>query len=196
MLVRALPEGDYQVKAVNHHCGGAETTATHSITLPVVELIQPDTKMITPFVGIFIASETRDRFEPAWDTEVRDSTGVYGVKAGILLQHNDNISVFGQIGLIDRISINEGNIYPESDWFVDVGIDHKIGERGFIGAGLGIWNIDETEFKDTSLFVHGGSNIGSSNTQWFIEGRLFRDDLNEVNSNNMVSLGLRFLFPK
>ena len=151
---------------------------------------------LIPFFGVFAGSETRARFEPSWNEDMKDSSGIAGLRVGLMKSISDKTSVFTQASYYDRSSINNGNIYPEDNFAIDIGIDRKLGERAFIGGGIGIWNIDDSDFRDTTLFGHVGGDIGSSNFQWILEGRVFdsdSDNHDSISDNKMFSFGVRYL---
>jgi len=151
---------------------------------------------LIPFVGALIGSETRARFETSWSEDVRDTSGITGLRAGLLKEINPKTAIFSQLSYIDRNGINEGNVYPDDNLALDIGIDRKLTERIFVGAGIGAWNIDDSDFRDASLFGHVGGNIGNSNFQWLLEGRVFDSDsetLDSVNDNKLISFGIRYL---
>ncbi|MBT5032312.1 MAG: hypothetical protein HOM55_08465 [Proteobacteria bacterium] len=160
---------------------------------PVPEVVKGD---IVPFIGVLYGSETRLRYEPSWDMDMHDSSGVSGIKVGILSPINDTLSWFAQGGYISRKGINSGNVYPSDNYFADIGVEQKLGTSGFVGAGVGVWNIDDRTFDDGSFFIHGGSSIGNTPLDWFIEGRAFFDSggVNELEDNKMFSAGLRYQF--
>ena len=108
---------------------------------------------------------------------MKDSSGIAGVRAGLMKSISDKTSLFTQASYYDRSSINDGNIYPEDNLAIDIGIDRKLSEHAFIGGGIGIWNIDDSDFRDATLFGHVGGDIGASNFQWILEGRVFDSDL-------------------
>lgn len=151
---------------------------------------------LIPFVGALVGSETRARFETSWSEDVRDTSGITGLQVGLIKEINSKTSIFGQVTYIDRNGINEGNVYPDSSFAVDIGIDRKLSKRIFIGGGIGAFNIDESEFRDASLFAHVGGDIGKSNFQWLVEGRVFDSDsetLDSINDNKLISFGIRYL---
>ena len=151
---------------------------------------------IVPFIGAIYGTETRPRYEPTWDKDMRDSSGITGVKVGILSPINDTMSWFAQGGYISRDGVNEHNVYPSSNYFADIGLEQKLGTSGFVGAGVGIWNIDDNAFDDGSFFIHGGSSIGNTPLDWFIEGRAFfnSDGVYEIEDNKVFSAGVRYQF--
>lgn len=151
---------------------------------------------LIPFIGLLGGTETRPRLETAWQMDMRDSSGVVGLRAGLLKELSEKTSLLGQLTYIDRQGINGGNEYPENSFFLDVGVERKLSERAFIGGGIGAANIDESDFRDASIFGHVGGDIGKSNLQWFLEGRVFDSDspgLDSISDNKMFSAGLRYL---
>ncbi|MEO0369319.1 MAG: hypothetical protein AAF197_11120 [Pseudomonadota bacterium] len=149
-----------------------------------------------PFIGAFAGTETRPRFETAWQMDMRDSSGIIGLRAGLMKELSEKNSVFGQISYYDRQGINGGNVYPEDNLAIDVGFERKLSGTAFIGGGVGIWNIDDSDFRDASVFGHVGANFGKSNWQWFLEGRVFDSDsetLDSISDNRMFSAGIRYL---
>lgn len=151
---------------------------------------------LIPFLGAFVGTETRPRLETAWQMELRDSSGIVGLKAGLLKELNAKTSLSGILSVYDRNGINNGNEYPENNVAIDFGIEHKVSEHTFIGGGIGAWNVDDSDFRDASIYGLVGGDIGKSNVQWFLEGRFFDSDsesLDSLTDNKMVSAGLRYL---
>ena len=171
----------------------AAVVAPESIIEP--EPIEEEVGLI-PFFGVFAGTETRARYEPAWDKDMRDSSGIVGVRAGLMKPISDKTSIFAQLSYYDRNGINELNVYPKDNLGIDAGLERRLNERVFIGGGIGIWNVDDSDFKDTTLFGHVGGGIGKSNFQWFLEGRIFdsdSDNHDSISDNKMFSAGVRYL---
>jgi hypothetical protein len=151
---------------------------------------------LIPFLGLFAGSETRPRFESAWQMDKVDSSGIIGVRAGLLKELTAKTSVFGQASYYDRQGVNGGNVYPENNFAFDLGLERKLSQHMFIGGGLGVWNLDDSDFRDASLFGHIGGDIGKSNFQWLVEGRVFESDSitnDSISDNRMFSAGIRYL---
>ena len=151
---------------------------------------------LIPYFGVFAGSETRPRFETAWAMDMKDSSGIAGIRAGLMKSISDKNSVFGQLSYYDRNGINGGNVYPENNFAVDLGVERQLSERAFIGGGIGAWNVDDSEYRDLSLFGHVGGGFGKSNLQWFVEGRVFdsdSDNHDSISDNKMFSAGIRYL---
>ena len=155
-----------------------------------------DPMALVPFFGAWVGTETRPRFETAWAMDMRDSSGVTGVKAGLMKPLSEKTSVTGTLSYYDRNGVNEGNVYPDDNLAIDLGMEYKLSDTAFIGAGLGSWNVDDSDFRDTSMYGMFGGAIGESNMQWFVEGRIFESDSpghNTYHDNKMVSAGFRYL---
>ncbi len=195
-----LEPGTVIVEVTNKdECGSATGSASHLVTAAPVAAsaavaVEKSGLSFIPYIGLFAGAESRMRLAPALDNLYEDNADVFGIKAGALKPLSEKVSVFGQIGYLDRNGVNSNYIYPDDNWFADIGLDRSIGTSGFIGGGLGYWNISDSEFDDVSLFLHGGSGIGVTNAQWFLEGRVFGDELDNVDSDNMVTGGIRYLF--
>jgi hypothetical protein len=134
------------------------------------------------------------RLAPGLDELYQDNADVFGIKIGVLKPLSEKVAAFGQLGYVDRNGVNSNYVYSDDSWFADIGLDRALGMSGFVGGGLGYWNIGDKEFDDLSLFVHGGSGIGATNAQWFLEGRVFGDELDNIDTDNMVTGGIRYLF--
>lgn len=151
---------------------------------------------LIPFLGAFAGTETRPRFETNWQMDKRDSSGIVGLRAGLLKEISAKTAVFGQASYVDRQGINGGNVYPENNFAVDLGLQRKLSEKTFIGGGVGAWNVDDSDFRDASLFALVGGDLGKTKLQWFLEGRVFdseSDILDSISDNKMFSAGLRYM---
>lgn len=180
-------------------CQPAAPVAAVQEAAPAAAPVEPKGKEIlglVPFFGAFAGTETRPRFEPAWAMDMKDSSGIVGIRAGLMKGISARTSVFGQLSYYDRNGINEPNIYPEDNLAIDIGLERRLSQKAFIGGGIGAWNVDDSDFRDASLFGHVGADIGSSNFQWFLEGRVFDSDsetLDSISNNKMFSAGVRYL---
>lgn len=127
------------------------------------------------------------------------------------------------IGIIERnfpdpllVGAGAGMLYPlNPDWdlllqfgagydeehshtatFADIGALKKIG-NGYFGGGIGVWDIASDDLRDGTIWLEGGLNVGkwaSASMQWFVNGRVFWDELDNIDDNYALSTGLRVLF--
>lgn len=154
-----------------------------------------DPLALIPFLGVFAGTETIPRIETAWQKDIKDSSGLIGLKAGLIKQLSAKTSLAGTLSYYDRNGINDGNFYPEDNFAVDLGLERRLSERAFIAGGLGAWNVDDSDFREASLYGMVGGDLGESNMQWFLEGRVFDTDsmLDSLSDNKMFSVGIRYL---
>ena len=84
--------------------------------------------------------------------------------------------MFGQLGG----AINGEDNGSWDSVHADIGVEHKVGKSGFIGGGVGVWDLNNSLYRDPTLFVHGGVDtpwkVGDGTVQWFIEGRKWLDE--------------------
>ena len=163
---------------------------------PVVAAAEPSPVLaLIPFIGAFVGSETRPRYEEAWDMDMIDTSGLYGLRAGLIKELSPKVNLFGQLSYYERDGVNFYNTYPEDNIALDIGLERKLSDKAFIGGGIGAWNVDDSDYRDMSLFGHVGGDIGASALQWFLEGRVFDTDSHEdsLSDNKMLSAGLRYL---
>ena len=146
-------------------------------------------RSLIPFVGLTVGSESVERFEPSWNMPVQDSSGFVGVRAGLKIPVGAGWSLVPSVGVIDRNGINDGNVFPETTFNVDFGVEKQFTKRFFAGAGVGAWNIDESDFREESAYVNGGISI-TKKLDWFAEGRYIDNE----GSGTAVSTGLRLNF--
>ncbi len=194
------PSSECSVKSVVSAVGEDAPATLAPAAVAKDPLDQPLSKTpalgLVPFIGAFLGSETRARFEPSWQMDMRDASGVVGLKAGLLKKLSEKTSLTGVLSYYDRQGINDGNIYPEDNFAIDIGLERKLSEHAFIGGGIGAWNVDDSDFSDTSVYGLVGGDFGDTNFQWFIEGRVFDSDsqtLDSFSDNKMFSAGLRYL---
>ena len=147
------------------------------------------TWFLGPFIGF--ESRTRDLCNCVDDVD----SALAGLLGGVRLPAGgDRSHLLFQVGAAANLR--------ESKWstvFADVGMDFDVGERGFIGAGVGLWDINDSKMRDTTVFVQGGSHAWDWHehaVQWFVQARAFldNDDVNDIGTDYALIGGLRILF--
>ncbi len=151
----------------------------------------PETGLIG-FFGPFIGFENRTRDLCNCIDDV--DSALAGFLGGVRVPVSDRSHLLFQVGAAANLR--------ESKWstvFADVGMEFDVGERGFIGAGVGLWDINDSQMRDTTVFVQGGGhawNWRQRAVQWFVQGRTFldSDDVEDRGTDYAVLAGLRVLF--
>jgi len=144
---------------------------------------------VIPFIAPFIGYEDRVRDEcPAHEGERHgnghqtENDGVIGgAILGLLKPVNDKTSLLAQLG--GAYNFDDST---HSTAFADIGVNHKVGANGFIGGGVGIWDINDSDNTDLNAF-----ETSKGTAQWFAEARALFD---EPGDNTIFMTGLRFLF--
>lgn len=191
-----LPEyGSYRFEATVTDDRGMTATCQADYTL-----VKPEST-IEPFFTAFAGKERRLRdLDPVTGDPVDDDfTGavvggrcapLFGGTIGIAKIFADGgAQVFGQGGV--AINLRDGE---NTSVFADVGID-KILEGGYIGGGIGVWDLFHGDTIDGSIFAHGGVDI-NDRLQWNFEGRLFMSELGEISNNYALMTGIRYFWKR
>ena len=194
-----LAPGDVLVIATAQ-CGQSHERATIgqqiAATENTVNEVQSKSKLV-PYVSVLLGSETVMRFEDAWQMYKRDASGFVSLRAGLKIPVQlSGFYIVPQIGILYRNGINEGIDYPDTNIHVDIGFEKQF-QKLFIGTGYGLWNADDSEFRENSIYLQAGININKK-FQWFVEARGFSSDSPEgtdsVSDNHAYSAGLRISF--
>jgi hypothetical protein len=144
------------------------------------------------FFGPFIGLERRTRDLCNCIDDV--SSGLLGLLGGVHIPlGSDRTHLLMQAGVAANLR--------ESEWstlFADIGLDFSVGERGFVGVGVGLWDINDSRMKDTNVYLHGGKDAWTwrdHTVQWFLQGRVFldRDEVSDIGTDYAVLTGFRVL---
>ncbi len=182
--------------AASNSCGTSDVVSqsidVEACEAPVAALAAKPRNFI-PFLAPFIGRESRTRDLCNCIKDV--DSNLAGALGGVMIPQNEKFHWLIQGGGAANLE--------ESEWstlFADVGAETRIGERGFFGGGLGIWDINDESGRDGTYFLQGGIDtpwtVGSSNVQWFIQGRGFmdNDDVEDIGSDYVGLTGFRFIF--
>jgi len=180
--------GSYTATATAHDACGVSPVARETFDLPECPV---EKAAVAPFIGPFVGWErrTRDLCNCIDDVDA----GLVGAIGGVLIPAGEHSRVLLQLGGAANTE--------DSSWsslFADVGLNFDVGERGFIGGGVGLWDINRSSMRDTTVFIQGGRDAwdwGTTRVQWFVEGRRFldRDDVEDIRNNYAVLGGLRMI---
>jgi hypothetical protein len=191
-----LPEyGAYRFEATVTDDRGMTATCQADYTL-----VKPESKL-EPFFTAFAGKERRLRdLDPVTGDPVDDdfAGAVVGGRCAPLFGGTIGLAIpiaeggaqfFGQGGV--AVNLRDGE---NTSVFADVGID-KILEGGYIGAGVGVWDLFHGDTIDGSIFAHGGVDI-NDRLQWNFEGRLFMSELGEIENNYALMTGIRYFWKR
>jgi hypothetical protein len=196
-LGNQLSSGEYTVK-VSDECGTTvQTVLITTEAAPLDEEKSPDGEKLIPFIAAFAGTETLMRLETAWDMEKRDSSSIAGLRAGLKVPLTQSLKFVPSIGALHRSGVNNGNVYPEDTIFADAGLEANITKYFFVGGGLGVWDINDGDFREPSIFINAGGSITPA-TEWFVEARGIDSDNPDgkdgFSDNRTFNAGIRLLF--
>jgi hypothetical protein len=191
-----LPEyGSYRFETTVTDDRGMTATCQADYTL-----VKPESQ-IEPFFTAFAGKERRSRLlDPVSGDPVDEGTAgaviggrcapLFGGTLGIAMPFAEGgAQVFGQGGV--AINLRDGG---NTSVFADVGVDKNF-EGGYIGAGIGVWDLFHGDTIDGSVFAHGGFNI-NDRLQWNFEGRLFMSEMDRIEDNYALMTGIRYFWKR
>lgn len=94
------------------------------------------------------------------------------------------------------VNMDEGN---RSSVFADLELARTFNGGGFIGTGVGLWDINHTKNMTPNLLFSAAAPL----SRWRddharlllnFEGRLFFDEISDIDNNYQFWLGLRYVF--
>jgi hypothetical protein len=95
------------------------------------------------------------------------------------------------------INLDEGS---NSALFAEAELNRWFGRKGFIGTGIGVWDITHSDtVAPVWLFQGGrqlwkGSGADMKEAHFFVQGRMFLDKIDDLQSNYQFWAGIRFIF--
>ncbi len=139
-----------------------------------------------PFVSGFFGKERRinEEFFGGCDP-------IIGLQGGYGFFVSDHVEIAPAFGV--KINTEDGD---RTSVFADLELNYHW-DRAMIGAGIGVWDISEDETRDGSILGQFGVHLteGTSvRVTWLNQGRIFFDDIDDVENNYMIWTGLRFTF--
>jgi hypothetical protein len=148
-------------------------------------------KRISPFVLGAFGKQRRTLEEDGTFGSYCDP--LFGAKGGVEFKVAPKFVIAPAVGV--AFNLDEGS---RTSGFAEVEFNGLVGS-GFIGAGVGIWDFNHGDNATGSLLVHGGVPLtkyssGQSRLLLAVEGRLFFDNLDQVDNNYQAWAGLRYVF--
>ena len=196
-----MPEyGGYRVEGTVVDDRSMQSTCQESYTL-----LKPE-GLYGPYFAIFGGNERRWRpgIEATPSAATASTQGIFSLKEDDFINDRSAPLFGGTFGYMWPIANGGAGVFAQgggainlrdsdnSTIFADVGID-KMFESGFFGAGIGIWDLNHSDTRDGTIFVHGGWNLNEK-MQFYVEGRLFMDMLDMIDNNYLYMGGIHYFF--
>ena len=117
-----------------------------------------------------------------------------GIKGGVQFQVKPNLMFAPAIGVALNLDESERTAV-----FADAELNYTFSGGGYIGTGLGVWDLFDGDDVALNLLLHGGAPVarypdGRARLLFVIEGRLFFDELDNIDNNYQFWGGLRYVF--
>jgi hypothetical protein len=111
---------------------------------------------------------------------------LFGAEIGLLPEIAENVELQASLGA--KINTRDGG---NSSMFADVAINRVL-NRGFIGGGVSLWDITESDTRALAALVQGGVDVSKDGRfQFVVEGRLPFDQFDDVSNNYQFWGGIR-----
>jgi hypothetical protein len=139
-----------------------------------------------------------------------DSVFINGVSATTIVPSGQCAPLVGmKVGLDFRLATSQwrlvsalgltGNtkVARNSTLLAEAEINRWFDDKGFIGSGIGVWDVTHSETLAPTWLVHGGREIARHEALRVLfvgEGRLFLNKLDDVPNNYQAWAGFRFMF--
>lgn len=111
---------------------------------------------------------------------------LFGAEIGLLPEIAENVELQASLG--GKINTRDGG---NSSLFADVAINRLL-SRGFIGGGVSLWDITESDTRALAALLQGGIDVSKDGRfQFVVEGRLPFDQFDDVSNNYQFWGGIR-----
>jgi hypothetical protein len=144
-------------------------------------------KKFAPFIAGYFGKERRVREEFLGGR----CAPLFGVKGGVGFRLADHFELAPAIGV--AANLRDGD---NTSLFAEVEANYVATNDAYVGTGIGIWDFTDSDTVAPTLLLNFGVPIwrSASNGRLYFtgEGRLFLDELEEVDNNYMAWAGLRY----
>jgi hypothetical protein len=129
------------------------------------------------------------------DEEFAQCSPLLGVKLGVAKRFANDWEIAGAAGVAFSLVQGDDKV-REHQLFVDVEANKWVG-RGFVGGGVSLWDLTRSDSFTPAAMVHVGLPIADQvrfPVYFLLEGRLFFDQLDDVENNYQFWGGVRVRF--
>ncbi len=117
-----------------------------------------------------------------------------GLKFGADIKLNENWRMAPSAG----VALNMSD-FGNTSLFAEAEFNYWPSSNGFIGTGIGVWDITHGDTVAPVWLVQGGTKIwegGAKNNQMFfvVTGRMFLDKMDDIENNYQFWGGVRYIF--
>jgi hypothetical protein len=165
---------------------------------PPEAIVQPQSsaKPLPFFIDALVGKDRRVRPIEGSELEFAQCSPLVGVKLGVAKRFQNNWELAGAIGVAFSL-VNDDDKVREHELFVDVEANKYLSNGVFLGTGLSLWDITRSDTFSPAWMVHAGVPLAKNAkfpVYFLVEGRLFFDDLDEIENNYQFWGGVRVHF--
>jgi len=135
---------------------------------------------------------------PGTALEYGQCSPLVGLKFGVLKPLRNGWEVGGALGAALNVTTDD-NKTNEHALFIDAEVNKHFDNRMFLGTGLSLWDLTRSDTFTPAWLVHFGVPLNQDGAKvpvYFIgEGRLFFDNIDDVDNNYQFWGGIRLVFP-
>lgn len=117
-----------------------------------------------------------------------------GLKGGLQFQVTPNVVIAPAIGLAFNLDEND-----RTSVFAEVELNRTFVGGGFVGTGLGLYDVFDGDNLAPTVLLHAGMPLTKyaderARLLFVIEGRLFLNELDNIDNNYQFWGGFRYVF--
>lgn len=167
-------------------------------TAPPAALVPPQSsaKPLPFFIDALVGKDRRVRPIEGTELEFAQCSPLVGVKFGVAKRFQNNWELAGAIGVAFSL-VNDDDKVRENELFVDVEANKYLSNGVFLGTGLSLWDITRSDTFSPAWMIHAGVPLAKNAkfpVYFLVEGRLFFEDLDEIDNNYQFWGGVRVRF--
>lgn len=161
----------------------------------------PAPRMVRFFADGLFGKERRvrplddDALVGTGEGEFAQCTPLVGLKVGVARRFDNNWELAGAAGVALSV-VQDDDKVREHALFVEAEANRWIG-RGFVGAGVGLWDLTRSDTLTPTAMVHVGLPVADQvrfPIYFLLEGRLFLDNADDIDNNYQFWGGFRIRF--
>lgn len=148
------------------------------------------------FFDGLVGKDRRVRPIEGTDQEYAQCSPLIGLKIGVAKRYTNNWELAGAFGLAISL-VNADDKVRENELFADVEANKYLSGGSFIGTGLSLWDLSHSDTFTPAWIIHAGLPLAKNATHpvyFLVEGRLFFDQLSDVQNNYLIWGGVRVHF--
>jgi hypothetical protein len=170
-------------------------------TAPPVAIVPPQSssapaKALPFFMDALVGKDRRVRPIEGTELEFAQCSPLVGVKFGVAKRFQNDWELAGAIGVAFSL-VNDDDKVREHELFVDVEANKYLSNGVFLGTGLSLWDLTRSDSFSPAWMVHAGVPLAKNAkfpVYFLVEGRLFFEDLDEIDNNYQFWGGVRVHF--